>query len=303
MQAPRSSTCLTKERRSEKSDFPQGFLPAYGSGLAFKGTAANGALEFYGITDRGPNGDGPNAPAGRERHHRQQDVPVGELPPVDRHDRARQGRRGAESSPRSALEQVKANGLPPPGAVGNSAEIPLGDTCIQPRRPASAPTAWTPRHRGRQGAQRAVGLRRVRPLHPADRHRHRHDPRSTSPARARPTCRRAGAAPAQPRHGRAGARHRQRQAARLPAEPAQRRQASRSVTARSNTSCASRSSRAGSSSTRPPRPRRCTPTRSTAPVRQGPHRQRQARRHGEPGQRQFIVIEQGTAPSGKVANR
>ena len=45
-----------------RADFPHGFLPAYGSGLAFKGTAADGALEFYAITDRGPNGDGPTAP-------------------------------------------------------------------------------------------------------------------------------------------------------------------------------------------------------------------------------------------------
>src|SRR5262249_43648108 len=30
---------------------------------AFKGTNAGGDLEFYGVTDRGPNGDGPNVPA------------------------------------------------------------------------------------------------------------------------------------------------------------------------------------------------------------------------------------------------
>ncbi len=43
-------------------DFAKGFFPAVGSGLAFKGTAANGDLEFYAITDRGPNGDSPLAP-------------------------------------------------------------------------------------------------------------------------------------------------------------------------------------------------------------------------------------------------
>ena len=46
-----------------KEEFPLGFLPSYGSALAFKGTNANGDLEFYGLTDRGPNGDGPNLPA------------------------------------------------------------------------------------------------------------------------------------------------------------------------------------------------------------------------------------------------
>ncbi len=45
-----------------RSDFPNGFLPAVGSGLAFKGTLADGTLEFYAITDRGPNGDGPKVP-------------------------------------------------------------------------------------------------------------------------------------------------------------------------------------------------------------------------------------------------
>lgn len=43
-----------------RADFANGFLPAYGSGLAFKGRLADGTLEFYAITDRGPNGDGPN---------------------------------------------------------------------------------------------------------------------------------------------------------------------------------------------------------------------------------------------------
>lgn len=46
-----------------KEEFPLGFLPSYGSSLAFKGTNANGDLEFYGLTDRGPNGDGPNLPS------------------------------------------------------------------------------------------------------------------------------------------------------------------------------------------------------------------------------------------------
>lgn len=45
-----------------KKDFPNGFFPAVGSGLAFKGKTDDGTLEFWGITDRGPNGDSPNAP-------------------------------------------------------------------------------------------------------------------------------------------------------------------------------------------------------------------------------------------------
>lgn len=45
-----------------KKDFPNGFFPAVGSGLAFKGKGSDGSLEFWAITDRGPNGDSPSAP-------------------------------------------------------------------------------------------------------------------------------------------------------------------------------------------------------------------------------------------------
>lgn len=41
------------------ADFPNGFYPAAGSGMAYRGKAADGSLEFLAITDRGPNGDGP----------------------------------------------------------------------------------------------------------------------------------------------------------------------------------------------------------------------------------------------------
>lgn len=44
------------------ADFPAGFVPSFGSGLAFKGRLPDGTLEFYAITDRGPNGDGPTVP-------------------------------------------------------------------------------------------------------------------------------------------------------------------------------------------------------------------------------------------------
>lgn len=40
--------------------FPKGFLTGYGSALAFKGINKDGAIELYGLTDRGPNGDGPD---------------------------------------------------------------------------------------------------------------------------------------------------------------------------------------------------------------------------------------------------
>src|SRR5262245_59874014 len=50
-------------RPEVRSDFPAGFFPAVGSGLAFRGKVADGGFELWVVTDRGPNGDGPTAPA------------------------------------------------------------------------------------------------------------------------------------------------------------------------------------------------------------------------------------------------
>lgn len=40
-------------------DFPQGFLTGFGSAITLKSVNKDGSIDFYGITDRGPNGDGP----------------------------------------------------------------------------------------------------------------------------------------------------------------------------------------------------------------------------------------------------
>lgn len=45
-----------------RAEFAAGFFPAVGSGLAYQGRDADGSLRFWGVTDRGPNGDSPNAP-------------------------------------------------------------------------------------------------------------------------------------------------------------------------------------------------------------------------------------------------
>lgn len=113
-----------------KEDFPLGFLPSYGSSLAFKGTNANGELEFYGLTDRGPNGDGPNLPAltgsgvtGAKIFPSPSFAPAFGVITV--------GKNGAvltSSTPIKASANVKASGLAiPPGTVGNSAELPVLD--------------------------------------------------------------------------------------------------------------------------------------------------------------------------------
>lgn len=113
-----------------KEEFPQGFLPSYGSSLAFKGTNANGELEFYGLTDRGPNGDGPNLPSlsgsgvtGAKIFPSPSFTPSFGVITV--------GKSGAvltSSTPLKVSATVNASGLPvAPGNVGNSAELPVFD--------------------------------------------------------------------------------------------------------------------------------------------------------------------------------
>ncbi len=110
-----------------KADFPNGFLPAYGSGMAFKGKAADGALEFYAITDRGPNGDGPTAP-----------VPGGTGTNVSKvfapsYGVIRVGSNGAvlqSSTPLRLDAGKKLTGLPPQSGVGSTGETPLTDAYV-----------------------------------------------------------------------------------------------------------------------------------------------------------------------------
>jgi Esterase-like activity of phytase len=114
-----------------KQEFPLGFLPAYGSGLAFTGLAANGDMEFYGLTDRGPNGDGPKIPASTGNGTEGSKIfPAASFAPAY----------GVISvSPSQAVlntttaikvrEGAHATGLPlPVGALGNTAEVPVTDT-------------------------------------------------------------------------------------------------------------------------------------------------------------------------------
>ncbi|HWW68653.1 MAG TPA: esterase-like activity of phytase family protein [Duganella sp.] len=113
-----------------KEDFPLGFLPSYGSSIAFKGINANGDLEFYGLTDRGPNGDGPNLPSlsgtgvtGSKIFPSPSFAPAFGVITV--------GKTGAvltSSTPIKVSAVVNASGLPvAPGSVGNSAELPVMD--------------------------------------------------------------------------------------------------------------------------------------------------------------------------------
>lgn len=110
--------------------FPDGFCPSFGSGLAFKGKAANGDLEFYCLTDRGPNGDGPELPAlaGQGTMGSKIFPAPGFTPSIGV---LRVGAHGAAlvaSLPIQSAPGRNASGLPiPHGAPGNSAEIPVLD--------------------------------------------------------------------------------------------------------------------------------------------------------------------------------
>jgi hypothetical protein len=117
-----------------RADFPNGFLPAYGSGLAFKGTAADGALEFYAITDRGPNGDGPNAPvpgAAAGTLNISKVFPAPSFAPS--FGVVRVGANGAvlqSSTPLRLNADKKLTGLPPQTGVGATGETPLTDKYV-----------------------------------------------------------------------------------------------------------------------------------------------------------------------------
>lgn len=117
-----------------KAEFPQGFLPSYGSGLTFKGKAADGSLEFYGITDRGPNGDGPKVPAsvvtpGATGSSDAKYFPApGFVPSIGLISIGKDGAVLKSSMPIKFSSTINASGLPiAAGKVGSSGEVPLTD--------------------------------------------------------------------------------------------------------------------------------------------------------------------------------
>ena len=113
-----------------KEEFPLGFLPSYGSSLAFKGANANGDLEFYGLTDRGPNGDGPNVPAltGTGTMGSKIFPSPSFTPSIGVITVSKAGAVLGAVLPIKVSAAVNASGLPvPAGSIGNSAEIPVMD--------------------------------------------------------------------------------------------------------------------------------------------------------------------------------
>lgn len=114
-----------------KADFPIGFLPSYGSSIAFKGLNANGDMEFYGLTDRGPNGDGPNVPAlsGSGTTGAKIFPSPSFTPSIGIITVGKSGAVVTSSMPIKVSASVNSSGLAiSPGKIGYSAEVPLLDT-------------------------------------------------------------------------------------------------------------------------------------------------------------------------------
>ena len=110
--------------------FPDGFFPSFGSGLAFKGMAEDGSLEFFCLTDRGPNGDGPELPAlaGPGTMGSKIFPAPGFTPSIGVLSVGAQHAALQEVLPIKTAAGDLASGLPiPHGEMGNSAEIPVFD--------------------------------------------------------------------------------------------------------------------------------------------------------------------------------
>ncbi|MES2901921.1 MAG: esterase-like activity of phytase family protein [Pseudomonadota bacterium] len=114
-----------------REQFPNGFFPSIGSGLAFKGARPDGALEFFCVTDRGPNGDGPEVPALTGQGTMGSKIfPAPGFTPSIGTLKVEGGRAWLESlTPILVADGMRSSGLPMPhGSVGSSAEIPLFNT-------------------------------------------------------------------------------------------------------------------------------------------------------------------------------
>ena len=110
------------------ADFPHGFFPAAGSGLAFKGKASDGTLSFYGITDRGPNGDAPATVSNPDGKASKVFPSPDFVPSIATIVIDRDGARIDQLLTLKTAAGTPISGRPvPAGAVGNSGEIPLTD--------------------------------------------------------------------------------------------------------------------------------------------------------------------------------
>lgn len=112
-----------------QADFPHGFFPAAGSGMAFKGKANDGTLSFYGVTDRGPNGDAPASVTNPDGKASKVFPAPDFVPSIATIVIDRDGARIDQLLTLKNAAGTPISGRPlPAGNVGNSGEIPLTDT-------------------------------------------------------------------------------------------------------------------------------------------------------------------------------
>ncbi|MCX8042550.1 MAG: esterase-like activity of phytase family protein, partial [Desulfobacterota bacterium] len=108
--------------------FPKGISFGAGSGLCLKQQRGNGLIEFYTVTDRGPNTDGPKYLTGDSSSKL---FPTSDFVPSFATLRLIRPSRLASISrvyPLKNNDGSDSSGLPiPPGLVGSTNEIPLDD--------------------------------------------------------------------------------------------------------------------------------------------------------------------------------
>ncbi len=121
---PRLYTPVQPDIAQIRQEFPLGLFPNVGSGLAFKGRSGN-AVDFYGVTDRGPNTDAPSKisnPSGSASKV----FPVPGYEPgfgTIRVDAA--GARLLNFIPLRWADGRKVSGLPPQAKSTEAVEVPL----------------------------------------------------------------------------------------------------------------------------------------------------------------------------------
>lgn len=115
-------------RADLKETFPKGFPLSVGSGLAFAEKDAHGTLTFWGLTDRGPNGDAPAYQATPGKTSASKVFPAPAFHPSLVKIQVRKD--GAKVTEVKPLQGPKGpiSGLPlPVGLVGSTAETALSE--------------------------------------------------------------------------------------------------------------------------------------------------------------------------------
>ncbi|KAF0814355.1 hypothetical protein IGB42_01256 [Andreprevotia sp. IGB-42] len=112
-----------------KSAFPAGFPYAPGSGLAFRKVDKDGSLIFWGVGDRGPNGDAPKVRAA-DKSSIAKVFPSPDYAPRLAEIRVQLADRvSVVRSLPLLIDGEKASGLPlTPGSTGATGEVALSDT-------------------------------------------------------------------------------------------------------------------------------------------------------------------------------